>query len=142
MPTAHHTYIFKSLAQINFDREWSNNWKVRTNYIWKVSHRKKEARPKKMTERKRKKPHSVSRLESVQNSVFDVLNCHGQKLAHLPKSQCQTNLHFLQIKTDVYLVPFSYMHWLCKESQMSLWRHLMYSGLPLSLKNRITVNAL
>lgn len=70
----------------------------------------KKSRPNKMTERKRKKTHSVSRLESVQNSVFDVLNCHGQKLAHLPKMQCQTNLHFLQIKTDVYLVPFPYMH--------------------------------
>lgn len=70
----------------------------------------KKIRTKKNERKNKKKPHSVSRLESVQNSVFDVLNCHGQKLAHLPKMQCQTDLHFIQIKTDVYLVPFSYTY--------------------------------
>lgn len=49
---------------------------------------------KKERKKKNKQPHSVSRLQSVQNSVSDVLNCHGQKLAHLSRMQCQTNLHF------------------------------------------------
>lgn len=53
---------------------------------------KKKSRLKKKKEKK--KPHSVSRLQSVENSVSDVLNCHRQKLAHLSKMQCQTNLHF------------------------------------------------
>lgn len=46
------------------------------------------------TKKEKEKLHSVSRLKSVQNSVSDVLNYHGQKLAHLSKMQCQTNLHF------------------------------------------------
>ena len=45
-----------------------------------------------MKERKWKKPHSVSRLESVQNSVFDVLNCHGQKLA---TKKCSVKLIYI-----------------------------------------------
>ena len=56
--------------------------------------KKKKKRPKRKKERKEKQPYSVSRLESVQNSVSDVLNCHGQKSAHLSRMQCQTNLHF------------------------------------------------
>lgn len=45
-------------------------------------------------ERKGKPPHSVSRLEICPEFSSDVLNCHGQKLAHLSRMQCQTNLHF------------------------------------------------
>lgn len=54
----------------------------------------------------KEKSHSVSRFESVQDSDSNVLNCHGQKLAHPSKMQCQTNLHFIQIKANVYLVSF------------------------------------
>lgn len=54
----------------------------------------------------KEKSHSVSRFESVQDSDSNVLNCHGQKLAHPSKMQCQTNLHFIHTKTNVYLVSF------------------------------------
>lgn len=57
----------------------------------------------------KEKSHSVSRFESVQDSDSNVLNCHGQKLAHPSKMQCQANLHFIQTETNVYLVSFFFL---------------------------------
>lgn len=59
----------------------------------------KERKERKRERRKgKRKSHSVSRFESVQDSDSDVLNCHGQKLAHPSKMQCQTNLHLYRSK--------------------------------------------
>lgn len=61
---------------------------------------------KQKEKQKKRKPHSISRFDSVQDLDSDVLNCHGQKLAHSSKMQCQTNLHFYTAQRDVYLVSF------------------------------------